>query len=250
MIGGRDTRDSQCSACDGRRGGLCGAFDGADEGDLAPELRVRSLLVPAGENIRLQGDAPGALYTVTSGWALGAHTLPDGRRLVTRILLPGAMIDGEPSDLKHTIEAIDALTDVVLCVQSRAALDRLRRTHTALANRYLWLIERENLLLIERMAAVGRLSARERLAHFLVEMLVRYAHRIDISDGDTMPFPVTQGVLADALGLTPEHVNRTLKRLKADGVIDVSGRMAVVMDANRLFELAQYDGDVLALAVH
>ena len=101
-------------------------------------------------------------------------------------------------------------------------------------------------VLRERLVDIGRRDARERVAHLIFEMLVRY-RTIGTTDDDVMPWPITQDELADATGLTTVHINRTLRQLREDGLIDVNRREMTVLDPDRLRQISGFNPNYLHL---
>lgn len=101
-------------------------------------------------------------------------------------------------------------------------------------------------VLRERIIDHGRRNAYERIAHLLYEMLVRY-RMVEMTRDDSFDFPITQTDLADATGLTPVHANRTLQKLRRDGLTETSGKTIRVCDPPRLKEVTQFNGAYLHL---
>jgi CRP-like cAMP-binding protein len=101
-------------------------------------------------------------------------------------------------------------------------------------------------VLRERIIDEGRRDAYMRIAHLFYEMLVRY-RMVELTDGDSFEFPITQVDLADATGLTAVHANRTLQKLRTDGLIEFSAGVVTVADPDRLKKAAQFNGDYLHL---
>ena len=108
-----------------------------------------------------------------------------------------------------------ALTETVLgCIPFRA-LASLFEGHPRLAAAVFWSFSSETAIYIEHLTDVGRRTALERVAHFLLELRVRF-RSIGLGDARSFPMPLTQELLADALGLSVPHVNRTLRQLRDD----------------------------------
>ena len=104
----------------------------------------------------------------------------------------------------------------------------------------------DSAVLRERIIDHGRRDSRERIAHLCYEMLIRYRIVGETSD-NSFPFPVTQEDLADATGLTPPHVNKTLQDLRAAGLIELKSKVLTVLDAARLKNAARYETNYLHL---
>jgi CRP-like cAMP-binding protein len=101
-------------------------------------------------------------------------------------------------------------------------------------------------VLRERIIDHGRRDARERIAHLFYEMMIRY-RIIGEAEDNSIPFPLTQEDLADATGLTPVHVARTLKLLRDEQLIELRGRRLKVLDAKRLKQVARFNPNYLHL---
>jgi hypothetical protein len=109
---------------------------------------------------------------------------------------------------------------------------------------------RENLvdaaIFREWMLNIGRREAYNRIAHLFCEMLVRL-RAVGLAEDHTCDFPITQSEFADAFGITPVHVNRVLKQMRADGLIELKGTQLRIPDWNRLKEVGQFDPGYLHL---
>lgn len=194
-----------------------------DEDVAVLEARLGRLeAYPAGKDLELTGSPPMFLL---SGWACLAHSLRDGRRQILAFLLPG---DGVGFDLltrsQRTVEAI-ALTPLkVRYAQPNFTLgtDRLNRVFAGAA-------AAQQGRMIDQMVRLGRQTAYERMAHLLLELHGRLAE-IGETRGDSFHLPVKQEILADALGLSLVHVNRTLQQMRRDKLIDMRGAQVALLD--------------------
>ena len=92
----------------------------------------------------------------------------------------------------------------------------------------------------EHLIDVGRRSALERVAHFLLELLTRL-QAIGLADERSYRMPLTQELIGDALGLSVPHVNRTLRQLREDGLVSIDGQMVVIRDIEALAALADFE---------
>ena len=154
------------------------------------------------------------LYTVLSGWAFRYKMLADGRRQILNYALPADMV-GLQGSLMHEMEhSVEALTPLTLCVLPRAKLWELYSKFPSLAFDITWLAAREEQLIDENLVSVGRRTALERTAYLLLHLFVRTEEAGLIKDS-SVQFPLTQQHLADTLGMSLVHTNKTLKRLSA-----------------------------------
>lgn len=123
---------------------------------------------------------------------------------------------------------------------SLADLATIFRDHPRIALAMFCSVARETAMFGEHLADVGWRSAYERLAHFLLEMATRL-RAISLSDGSTFDLPLTQAKLADVLGLSIPHVNRMLRRLREDGLIEMAGPRVRIIDRPALAALADFN---------
>jgi CRP-like cAMP-binding protein len=196
----------------------------------------------AGDTLLMQGAGSEHLYTVLSGWAMRHKTLPDGRRQILNFALPGDLIGIQSSVEKEMQHSVEALTDVVLCVFPRGKLWDLYQNHPGLAFDVTWLASREEHLISEQLVSVGRRTAQERVAFMLLHLYMR-AEQVDLARNDKASFPFTQQHIADTLGMSLVHANKTIRRLVAANVIRWKDRVFEIRDREKLAEIAMYDLD-------
>lgn len=218
----------------------------ADFSDLEA-ARLPIIHVPAGGNIYCQADRLNDVFNILSGWAYLYQILEDGRRQILHFALPGSLLGIEPAGHNHMNHGVEAQTDVLLCVIPRANLAVLREQHPDLNNRYLWLVERDEALAYDHMTSLGRRTAKERVAHLLLELACRVRKTFPLAAGDLIELPVTQAVMGDALGLTAVHVNRTLRVLKDEGVAEFRRQKLRIIDAKRLTATASVSEEMMSL---
>lgn len=199
----------------------------ADDDVAALESRLGRLeTYPAGKDLNLISAPPMFLL---SGWACLAHSLRDGRRQILAFLLPG---DGVGFDLltrsQRSVEAV-ALTPL----RVRHTLPGLVATSERLGRVFAGAAAAQQGRMIDQMVRLGRQTAYERMAHLLLELHGRLA---DIGEvrGDSFHLPVKQEILADALGLSLVHVNRTLQQMRRDKLIDMRGAQVTFLDRGGL----------------
>ena len=214
-----------------------------DELAFVKTFKIDELRVDAGASFLREGARSEHLYTVLSGWAFRYKMLDDGRRQILNFALPADMV-GLQGTLMHEMEhSVEALTPLTLCVFPRAKLYDLYSRFPTLAFDITWLAAREEQLVDEHLVSLGRRTALERTAFLLLNLFVR-AQEVAMTKSDTISFPFTQQHLADALGMSLVHTNKTLKRLLASGAIRWQGRVFEILDRAELARLA--GGDVAA----
>ena len=133
----------------------------------------------------------------------------------------------------------------MVCPVSFDVLFGLFRSHPRLGTALFWQVGHESALFAEHLVGVGRRSAYERVAHLLLEFLVRL-RQAGLADERSYSLPMTQTLMADSLGLSVPHVNRTLRRLREDGLISMKGARLTCIDVAALSRLAGFDGTNLA----
>ena len=211
----------------------------------AEEALVRALTerrerFAPGEELIAEGQPARRPRFIVSGWAANQRVLADGRRQIFGFLLPGDLMGYAPKPTPPALCSLTALTaletiDAELVAEAaeigrgpglRAAIDGLRR--------------QEAQLLLDHMVRLGQQTAYERVAHFLLE-LQRRLHVVGLGDAQRFPLPLTQEMLADALGLSIVHVNRTLQQLRREGLIELRSGVAILLRPDTLSAVSDYD---------
>lgn len=200
----------------------------------------------AGEEIVREGARPKVSLLLMEGLAGRFKVLEDGGRQITAFHVPGDFLDLHGFLLKVLAHGVVALSNCTLIQVEHEALKKLTETSPHLA-RMLWLdtlidasVHREWLVAMGRRPALGQ------LAHLMCELYVRLKI-VDRTDGFSFRLPLTQSELADALGLSIVHVNRTLRELRRRGVITWEGDRIHIGDWDGLVEIAEFDPTYLCL---
>ncbi|MHB2208008.1 Crp/Fnr family transcriptional regulator [Methylobacterium sp. CM6257] len=184
---------------------------------------------------------------ILSGWACCYQMLNEGRRAILSFHVPGDVPDLQSLHLPHTDFGMTALTPAAVAFVAHADLRALMADYPAISTA-LW---REALITaaVHRawMAGLGRREARGRLAHLFCELYLRLK-AVGLVDGYTLPLPLRQHDLADALGLTSVHVNRTVKDLRAEGLISLRSRRLEILDWPGLQAAGEFSPHYLHLA--
>lgn len=227
-----------CQSCDLRR---TGAFT-----QLQPEVlefiegfRTETLTVPAGETLVREGDASVRLFTLFSGWAFRYKTLSDGRRQILNFLLPGDLVGLQQEFGEVSTHGVEALADCMLCVFASDSLWAVFREHPRLGYDVTWLAAHEEGHVDDNLLTAGRRNATERVAMLLMH-LYRRLDRIGLAEGGSVPFPLTQQHIADALGLSLVHTNKTLRRLTLLGLHELKDGRLRLNNPRALARIAEY----------
>lgn len=209
-----------------------------DELAFMERFKKDEIAIDAGATILREGDSTRQFFTVFDGWVFRYKTLQDGRRQILNYGLRGDLIGLQGALLDAMQHSIDALTPVRLCVFSRDALWDLFTRFPSLAFDVTWLASRQERLLDDQLLTVGQRRADERIA-FVVMQLFRRAQQVERAERDVFMLPLTQQHLADTLGFSLVHTNKTLKRMESRGLLRWRGRLLQLLDVERLSELAQ-----------
>jgi len=225
----------------------CGLFKPVSQNELAVinDIKRDHLTFPAGtEIIRAEQESPD-LYTLYSGWAFRFKTLPDGRRQILNFLLPGDLLGLQAAMFDAAQHGIEALTDVELCLLPRHKVWHLFGQMPELAFNVAWLGAREESRVDENLLSAGRRSAAERVAALIV-ILYKRADALALVADHTFTFPLTQQHIADALGLSLVHTNKTLARLRRLGMYTQANGSLTLANPRALEAVAQYFDQELA----
>ena len=181
-------------------------------------------------------------FILKSGLVAVFQALNDGSRQILRFVLPGEIFGNEPTGAVHHSNTAEAITVTSYCAQSIEILHRFHCENTGFATRYINLLERERLILLNSLTNIGRRDALSRVAYLLMELAVRSSGDYPLVSGHSYRLPLVQRMIADATGLTVIHVNRTLTKLRSEGYLDFhDGKLTVLNSArlDRLVDLGQ-----------
>ncbi|HEY1474192.1 MAG TPA: Crp/Fnr family transcriptional regulator [Pseudolabrys sp.] len=227
---------TSCEQCPLRKRKCLREFT-VEELGFVKQFKTDELRVDAGASFLRQGAGSEYLYTVLSGWAFRYKSLDDGRRQILNYALPADMVGLQGTLMREMEHSVEALTPLVLCVFPRSRLFELYGHFPSLAFDITWLAAREEQLIDENLVSLGRRTALERTAFILLRLFVR-AEEAGMTKNSTIQFPFTQQHLADTLGMSLVHTNKTLKRLSASNTIRWKDRMFELIDRATLAAIA------------
>lgn len=206
--------DSPCAACPIREIAVCGALESTELGALTAILD--GVVVESGTVVFYEGDPAEHVFNVTSGSVRLSKLLPDGRRQITGFLFPGDFL-GLAFNETYSYSA-EAIQPAELCRFPRTGFEKMLDGHPRMERRLLGLASNELATAQDQMVLLGRKTAREKLASFLI-MLSRRAERRG-QGANPVNVPMTRTDIADYLGLTIETVSRTFTDLRKSGLIE------------------------------
>ncbi|MEH6758948.1 MAG: Crp/Fnr family transcriptional regulator [Parasphingorhabdus sp.] len=186
------------------------------------------------------GQQMDSVLVIKQGWAVRYKTLEDGRRQILNVLLPGDIFDLQVLVAAEADHSVLSITELETLSVEPSEFRRLLTESGKLTLAFWWMQVQEEAFLREQIVRNGQQTARERIGHFLLE-LHRRIQIIDEGTRDGFRMPLTQTVIADALGLTPIHTNRVLRQLEKDDLLDREKGWIVFRDASRLAEICQFD---------
>ena len=187
--------------------------------------------------IFLEGDATDRIFLLVGGAVRTVRILDDGRRQILNYALPSDLVGLQGSLMGEMEHSVEALTDVVLCVFPRSKLWDLYSRFPSLAFDLTWLAAREERLIDENLVSVGRRTALERTAYLLLHLYMR-AEEVGLIKNGQFQFPFTQQHMADTLGMSLVHTNKTLKRLSATKTMRWKHRVFEIVDRAGLARIA------------
>lgn len=160
------------------------------------------------------------------GWAARVRVLPDGRRQFMSFYLPGDLIGGGRQAMPVASATVVAMTECLVCPAPMAA------PGSTLAQAYAIGEALDEAYLLGHVVQLGRLNAQERISDFLLEIYERLS-LAGLTVGGSFEMPLTQEMLADALGLTPVHVNRMIQQARRDGELMWKSGRVLLRDPER-----------------
>lgn len=230
---------TDCRSCPLRS---CDLFTPFTTAELEFMLRFKSgeLSVEPGTTILMEGSNSPQLYTVLEGMGVRYKTLENGRRQVINFVFPGDFSGLQAGVMGEMQHSVDSTTAMKLCVFKREDLWTLFQSHPERAYDLTWIAAVEEHFLGETIAAIGQRDARQRIAWALVRIFERL-RAVGLEVDGTVPLPFRQQDLADALGLSLVHTNKTLGALREEGLVAWQNGTMVISRLAPLADLAMID---------
>lgn len=200
--------------------------------------------IEARRDLIREGDRPGPVFVILEGWACRYKILPNGLRQVLALLMPGDSCDlhnGLFTEMDHSIQTITpALVATIEREKMDVLMDRFPRIAKAM---YISQLMDEGTMR-SWITSMGRRASIERVAHLMCEVYFR-ARNIGLTMNHHLSLPISQIMLADALGMTPVHLNRVLKELRLSGAMTLNRGSLDIVDPGKLVQIAGFDEDYL-----
>jgi CRP-like cAMP-binding protein len=217
---------------------------GSEEKQALLDLPMRVRHIPADSDIVSEGDRPSECCLVLVGFVCRYKIISGGKRQIMSFHTPGDIPDLQSLHLKVMDHSLGTLVPSKVAFIAHQVLHDLVRRYPRLGAAF-W---RDTLIdaaiFREWMVGLGRRNAYQRVAHLICEMALRF-RAVGLTDNHTYELPVTQAELADALGLSFVHINRTLMELRRDGLISLQNSTVSALDWEGLKAAADFDSTYL-----
>ncbi len=200
--------------------------------------------VGAREDVIAQGDRTGGVKLLLDGFACRYKTLEDGRRQIVAYFVPGDLCDLRVFILKRMDHSIGAIAPSRVATIAPDNVLKMMHDYPTLTRALWWSTLVEEAIAREWIVNVGQRNALERMAHLFCELLYRF-RAVGLNQGLSCTLPLTQVELAETLGLSAVHVNRTLQELRRKKLITLDGGTLTIQDLKALEELSFFDADYL-----
>jgi CRP-like cAMP-binding protein len=212
----------------------------AREASALLDLAAVSRRIAPGREIISEGKPCTAVFLITEGIAIRYRTLRGGRRHILNFVFPGdfaGTINCRFETALHTVRAVTYLRVSPIPVPKLIAFIE---SHPRFAVNLLWWLSSESTILAEHLITLGRRSAEERVAHFLLEMLTRFQD-LGLTNQQSFWLPATQEMISDALGLSLHYLNRVLQQFRREGLLTIRNRIVKIEKIEELSALADFE---------
>jgi CRP/FNR family transcriptional regulator len=200
--------------------------------------------IKAGRDLFSAGEKGDAIYSFIEGWVAIYSLLEDGHRHIQQFALPGTVLGFVPSRGAVMNCGALALTDAVVSITTHEGLRSISLKQPAIGMRLAGLISQDRNRANDYLSSISRGSARVRVAHLLLDLFIRSRMRWPGHCIEEMHLPLTQEDIGDATNLTGVHVNRVLRELRKDRIVEFHYRRLSIMNPDKLIDVAGIDPHV------
>ncbi|MCF3595669.1 Crp/Fnr family transcriptional regulator [Rhodobacteraceae bacterium LMO-12] len=234
----------KCRDCPLHEHAALAAFSPEDF-EVTQALKAGEMQIEAGTPLLAVGAKVPQLFTVREGLGIRYKTLPEGERQVINFVFPGDFLGLQAAVMGEVQYSVEASTDMKLCVFDRASLWKLFRNSPGRSYDLTWMAAVDEYMVAEALTSVGQQDAMGRITWGLLRLYNRAA-AVDLlrADDGAAPLPFRQQDLADALGLSLVHTNKTLTRLREKDIVDWSKGWLRVIDREAMIALAGSDASL------
>ncbi|CAN5279781.1 Crp/Fnr family transcriptional regulator [soil metagenome] len=195
--------------------------------------------VKRGGMIQRENEPVTELFVLRRGRVMSFVIMPDGSRQILRVYFAGDFIGSASTVYTRAPESLVALTDVTLCPFDKHGLRTLLEEQPRVAALMFILAQTERVAMTDRLASLGRTSAKARVAAFLLDIIDRL-RIMDDEVKDSFQLKLTQEEIGDAVGLTSVHVNRMIRQMETDGLIARLNGTITLLDEKMLEQIGHY----------
>lgn len=213
------------------------------------ELCKENGYIPKGQSLTTHDFDSDIVTLLHEGWACRYKILNDGRRQITSFVLPGDLSGVRACLFGVTDYETEALTDCSVANIYGSDIVNLFKDQPRLAAAITWGSAREEAMLTERVVSLGRRTAKERMAHLFLELHWRL-ESVGVAERLAYELPITQELIADCLGLSIVHVNRTLQAMRKDKLLEYRNGYVVLKNSKKLKQICSFASDHLEGELH
>jgi CRP-like cAMP-binding protein len=215
-----------------------------DELQCLADLQSSTVKVKRGQQLTHEGQTGHKAFVLQVGWACSYKVLPNGGRQIISFPIAGDIVGLRSVLLRTADHSFSALTEAAVSPLPAAHIMKCITDFPRLGAALMWASSRDEATVVEHLVSIGRRNAIERTAHFFMELAERL-NLIGLATQTEFKCPLSQFVLADALGLTAIHVNRVLRQLREDNLLTVRRGTVKIHDLARLRKLSGFQGGYL-----
>ncbi len=216
----------------------------SDELKCLADMQSNVMKVKRGRQLTQEGQTGHQAFVLQAGWACSYKLLPDGARQIISFPIAGDIVGLRSVLLRTADHSFSAVTDAVVNPVEGTHVMRCVAEFPRLGAALLWAASRDEAMVVEHLVGIGRRSALERTAHFFMELAERLSLIGEATETE-FKCPLSQFVLADALGLTAIHINRVLRQLRESRLLTVRKGTVAIHDLGALRKLAGFQGGYL-----
>lgn len=210
-----------------------------EEISILKKLHEKTAIIRKHQDIFNAREAQAQCFIVNQGWACRYSYLSNGSRQIINYYLPGDIINFYALNLSEINYSVSSITPMHVSKFKPDTLNHFFALQPKLKSLHNLIMGNEETLLAEQVVRIGRRSAYERTIHLLLELF----HRLKVigqTYDNSYSLPLTQELLADTLGMSIVHMNRTLHKLRNDKLVDIQPNKIGLLDLNKLEEIAEY----------
>ena len=212
----------------------------ADQIQFMQDFKQGEMSVAKTTQVLVEASISPHIYTVLEGILMRFKTMEDGRRQIVNYVFPGDLLGVQGAMLEPLSHGVEALTEATLCVFSRERIIELFREQPQLGFDMTWLSAKEESALDEHLLAIGQRTARERITYLALFPFLR-GRETGLVRGHALRLSVTQALIADTIGLSVVHTNRTLQSLRKSGLLDWTIDQIIIPNVESAIAFAQYE---------